>query len=495
MAALVAGLMIGISHYSLVQAEEPPPFNHEARITAPDREVDDQFASWVAIDGDTMVVSAFWNDDNGTDSGSVYIYSLINTEWVLQQKLTAPDASEGDWFGRTVAISGDTVVVGANRDLDESGFVSGSVYIYVRNGVNWTLQEKIKPDDISPGDIFGTFVAIDGDTIVASSRWDDDDGNNSGSVYVFERSGTNWSQEAKLIASDAGAYDEFGTGLDIDGNTLVVNTYKSGRDNTYPRYTYIFARGAEGWVEEVKLPVPCTGARVDGDTVIAGASNSIFIFERSGSEWSQKEEITAPDIATDGQYFGTGRAIDANTMVIGAPYYDEGSGNFYASAYVYIRSGTSWLQHTRLTAPALAVGYAAHIDAVVASNFVAVSGDTVAIGVGFADGRRGAVYVFTIDPTDRDGDGVDDDDDLFPDDPNRSNIIDHIEYIIDYVSDDEVIFDSDWKNKRMRDAFIPKLEAVLEIVVAAEAAEDPELAAALVPASCRESGQRLDRLN
>ena len=123
-------------------------------------------------------------------------------------KLVPSDGAALDNFGLSTAISGDTVVVGARGDDDDvTGVNSGSAYVFVRSGTTWTQEAKLTPSDAAAGDAFGVSVAISGDTVVVGAHGDDDDvgGPDSGSVYVFTRSGLTWTQEAKLTASDAAA--------------------------------------------------------------------------------------------------------------------------------------------------------------------------------------------------------------------------------------------------------------------------------------------------
>ena len=124
-------------------------------------------------------------------------------------KLEATDGAAGDRLGFSVAVSGDTAVVGAPHDSDKGG-VSGSAYVFVRNGTSWDQQAKLLASDGFGGDSFGSSVAVSGDTVVVAAHGDDDNGNFSGSVYVFVRSGTSWSQQAKLLASDGTPLDALG---------------------------------------------------------------------------------------------------------------------------------------------------------------------------------------------------------------------------------------------------------------------------------------------
>ena len=123
----------------------------------------------VAIAGDTIVVGAWLDDDNGTDSGSAYVFTRTGTTWTEQAKLTASDGAADDQFGISVAIAGDTIVVGAYRD-DDNGTDSGSAYVFTRTGTTWTQQAKLTASDGAADDQFGSSVAIAGDTIVVGAN-------------------------------------------------------------------------------------------------------------------------------------------------------------------------------------------------------------------------------------------------------------------------------------------------------------------------------------
>jgi len=131
---------------------------------------------------------------SGAPLHSILIGPLIATQ---QAELTASDPGAGDLFGESVSISGDTVVVGAHRDSGAVGFYSGSAYVFVRSGTSWSEQHKLTASDAAIGDRFGKSVSIWGDTAVVSAAFDADAGTSSGSAYVFVRSGTSWSEQQK----------------------------------------------------------------------------------------------------------------------------------------------------------------------------------------------------------------------------------------------------------------------------------------------------------
>ncbi|MFV1991644.1 MAG: FG-GAP repeat protein, partial [Acidimicrobiales bacterium] len=193
----------------------------QAKLVASDAAKFDYFGASVSISGDTLVVGARIDGDAGPKSGSVYVFIRSGTTWTQQAKLTANDAVAGDQFGQSVAISGNTLVVGAHL-ADDKGSASGSAYVFVRSGSTWIQRAELSGSDTTANDRFGVDVAISGKTIVVGADGDDDAGSWSGSAYVFTRKGKNWSQQAKVKAKDAAAYDYFASSVAISGDSIVI---------------------------------------------------------------------------------------------------------------------------------------------------------------------------------------------------------------------------------------------------------------------------------
>lgn len=175
------------------------------------------FATSLSISGDTAVVGAPSDDDGGTGSGSAYVFVRSSGVWSQQAKLVADDASPGDHFGRAVAVSADTIVVGARTD-DAPSTESGSAYIFFRVGNTWTQQAKLVASDAAAFDHFGGSVALSGDTAIVGATGDDDGGSFAGSAYVFVQNGAVWTQQAKLVSSAPRADTLFGASVSIDGD-------------------------------------------------------------------------------------------------------------------------------------------------------------------------------------------------------------------------------------------------------------------------------------
>ncbi len=279
-----------------------------------------EFGNAVAVSGDTLVVGARYDSvplgkEPQSYSGAAYVYIKEGNNWVQQARLSPSTPKAGDLFGSAVAIDGDTIVVGAvgNDSIDENGDDApemGAVYIYTRSGDQWQQQAKIEPEDGVEADYFGNSVAIAGERIVVGASGKDlGNTSDAGKVYTYYRSRTQWYQSQSIMSPDPEANDNFGASLDIDGPRVVV------------------------------------GAPSD-DKV--GAA---FIFYRIGSTWIQESKIE-PDDDQSGDNFGASVSIEDEIVVVGAPFADPdlGAGQITnaGAAYVYRKRATTWLQDSKL---------------------------------------------------------------------------------------------------------------------------------------------------
>jgi hypothetical protein len=212
------------------------------KIVASDATAGDGFAFRVDISGDYAIAGAADNDDGFTASGSAYIFHRTGTNtWDAGTKILASDAYASDYFGWSVAIGGDYAVVGAYGN-DDGASATGSAYIFRRTGTNtWDAGTKILAPDAAQSDQFGRSVAIDGNTAVVGAYQNDDAGTSSGSAYIFRRTGTNtWDAGRKIVATDAAAGDNFGDAVAISGNTAIVGAYQNDDAGTSSGSAYIF---------------------------------------------------------------------------------------------------------------------------------------------------------------------------------------------------------------------------------------------------------------
>jgi hypothetical protein len=226
------GLPLCLLTAHVVLAADPLITRQEAKLTAADGAASDDFGGAVSLSGDrnTALVSAYTDDTTrGTDAGSAYVLVRSGSAWIQQAKLTAGDGAASDWFGSAVSLSrdGQTALVGAFWDDTPRGANAGSAYVFVRNGTNWTQQAKLTAADGAADDNFGNSASLSGDgsvALVGAPSHNTTAGSDAGSAYVFVRSGTNWSQQARLTADDAAASDWLGTAVSLsgDGQTALV---------------------------------------------------------------------------------------------------------------------------------------------------------------------------------------------------------------------------------------------------------------------------------
>ena len=211
-------LIIGIAGTSVFAVT----INEDTKITASDGATEDFFGASVSSSGDRIVVGATGDDDNGSISGSAYVYDF-DGDWDDETKLTASDGAASDQFGFSVSVSGDRIVVGAIGD----DATTGSAYVYDFDGVDWN-ETKLTASDGATGDFFGIGASVSGDRIVVGANGDDDNGSISGSAYVYDFDGVDWN-ETKFTASDGAASDVFGNTVSVSEDRTVVGA--SGDDD------------------------------------------------------------------------------------------------------------------------------------------------------------------------------------------------------------------------------------------------------------------------
>jgi hypothetical protein len=388
-----------------------PLWVEQQKLLASDGAPDDYFGYSVSISGESAVIGAYWDDDKGYSSGSAYIFVRNGITWTQQQKLVASDGVEADSFGTSVSISGETAVIAADRD-DDNGFNSGSAYVFIRNGTSWTEQQKLVASDGAQDADFGNSVSIGGDTIIIGAPGDDDVGDYTGSAYVFVRSGTNWTEQQKLLASDIAPDHIFGNSVSISGETAVIGAIGDDNNGDTSGSAYVFVRSGTSWTEQQKLLASDgteddrfgVSVSISGETAVIGAdgdddngnlSGSAYVFVRSGTSWTEQQKLLASD-GTESDVFGNSVSISGDTAVIGA--YSDFRDSHRGSAYVFVRSGETWLEHQKLLAndgSGYRFGYS-----------VAVNGPTTVIGAtGDQDkgSYAGAAYVFILEPPKENG--------------------------------------------------------------------------------------------
>ena len=224
----------------------------EQKLIGSDSQTGDQLGISVAIDNDVIVAGAFKNDTNGSNSGSAYVFRWNGTDWVEEKKLLPSDGASSDQFGQSVSISDSKIVVG-NPNNDDYGSNSGSAYIFNWDGTDWVEEQKLIPSDGASGEYFGRSVSISDDAVLISSYYDDVLGSASGSAYMFRFNGTTWVEEQKLTASDGAASDQFGYSVSLEGNTALISAYADDDGGSNSGSAYIYVWDGTSWTEDEKL--------------------------------------------------------------------------------------------------------------------------------------------------------------------------------------------------------------------------------------------------
>ena len=359
---------VGVTKYQLMRQAV-------IEIASTDGAGGDRFGYSVAIDGDTAVTGAYQEDANGNNSGSAYVFRRDSGSdvWSQRAKLTASDGANGDNFGYSVAIDGDTVMVGAHNHNGGNGNHSGAAYVFTKPANGWADAEgtvKLTASDAGVRDLFGSSIALKGNTAVIGAYEDSHGGvTRAGSAYVFAKDSSGvWGQTAKLTASDGEYEDWFGYSVALDDDTVLVGAKLDARGAEFwSGSAYVFTKPAGGWAdanETAKLTIANTSDRfghsvaVDGDTAMVAAylddtegpnTGSVYVFTRNASGvWSQQAELTASD-AENHDWFGSSISLDGDTAVIGA-YGEDDRGSDAGSVYLFTRGSSGWSETAKVTA-------------------------------------------------------------------------------------------------------------------------------------------------
>ena len=351
------------------------------KILASDGAADDEFGGSVCVSGNYAVVGAWGDDDNGNISGAAYICSKNQggtDNWGQVKKITANDGAADDEFGTSVCISGNYVIVGALGD-DDNGNYTGAAYIFYKDqgGTdNWGQVKKITASDGSLGDKFGSSVSLYGNYAVVGAWADDDNGSQSGSVYIYskDQGGTdNWGLVKKIISSDGAANDNFGCSVSISGSCLIVGAMGDDDNGSISGSAYIYFKdlgGTDNWGELKKITASdgagsdlfgrsvsifgnyaIVGADYDDDNGSLSGSAYIYYKDQGGnSNWGELKKITASD-GTGSDFFGKSVTISGNYALVGATGVDDNGSNS-GSAYIFYKDqgGTdNWGELKKIT--------------------------------------------------------------------------------------------------------------------------------------------------
>ena len=373
----------------------------QGKLSATDGKPADDFGTAVALDGNTAVVGASMADiGSQTDQGAVYVYTY-DRRWSQRKKLIAFDGRASDYFGSGLDLDGDTILVGAwNKDVAPNAG-QGAAYVYQGSGEVWNLQQKLTVNDGDDEDHFGRSVALDGNSaLIGATGWDyvsylrtEED---VGAAYIFTRSGDLWTRQQELIAHDGEEDDLFGSAVDLDRDTAVIGAVRAiDVDSSGAGKFYVTERGPQPWqlVDSVQDSDTngCPGfgyaVAMEGSTAVVGRSieygddGAVYFYELEGGAWIEKQTFDMAGSAAS-------IALQGNTAVVGSPYADAGPGaQNHGAAYVYVNEGGLWKQQQKLVA-----GDGQEYDHF--GQSVALDGGTIMIGSDRHNGN-GAVYVFT----------------------------------------------------------------------------------------------------
>jgi hypothetical protein len=364
----------------------PPP----QEVIAGDGTAGDEFGISVDVQGTTALVGAAYENSG---QGAVYVFTESNGVWSEAQKLTSSDGAANDWFGQSVALDGDTAVVGAPQYLN---FGNGAAYVFTRSGTTWSEAQKLAADDGVGRDQFGISVAVDGTHALVgaygASLY-------QGAAYAFTGSGSTWAQTQKLVASDAAMNADFSVSVALQGNTAILGAYG---DSSYQGAAYVFSDAGGTWTQAQKL-VASDGAAdahfgisvaLDGNNALVGAEGATvggnshqgaaYTFSASGSNWGETQKLTSSNgVAWD--YFGRSVGLDGATAIVGA----YGPNALQGAGYLFANAGGAWSETQALIAGDGASGDQFGI-------MVALSGSTALVGANGANGFQGAAYFYTL---------------------------------------------------------------------------------------------------
>lgn len=308
----------------------------------------DFFGYSVSLDGNTALIGAPGNWFTPVYPGAAYVFTRTGTTWTQQARLDPSDGQTEDYFGHSVSVDGDTAIIGSEYMTSSPG----SVYVYTRSGSTWTQQTKIVPSDGINGEMFGYSVCLENNTALIGAILDDDNGPGSGSAYVYTGSGSIWTLQGKLLASDGSILDSLGTSVSLSGDSAVVGAEWDADNGEKSGSAYVFIRSGTTWSQQAKL-LPADGTPEDlfghavsmnGDTVVIGAyeddangnsSGSAYIFSRSGATWTQQQKLLAVDDPVN-KVFGASVSVSNTIILIGA-YGDDENAPTAGAAYVFVK--------------------------------------------------------------------------------------------------------------------------------------------------------------
>lgn len=370
------------------------------------------FGQAAALEGDVAVVGAPYDDGAGMDAGAAYVFKRRGGRWLQAAKLTAPSPWAYDRFGFSVAVSGATVVVGADRRDQGDRVDSGAAFVFRPAGEGWSLETALRPRDLREKDGLGISVAADGDAVLVGAPGKDGDLPGAGAAYLFRRAGGRWREEAKLVDPSPTERAGFGHAVALNGDTVLVGAATSSDLEVMGGRAYLFRRGPGGWELEARLappepkPLQKFGAAValSGDLALVAApravlgektrAGAVFVFRRTdsgeGSRWEPAAELTSSPPRND-EEFGRTVSLAAGRLLVGSQFGDAAGLNT-GVAWLFDLHGNRWQSKGPVLAP----------DAAALDEFgsaVALSDRWILVGApreAEAGNAAGAAYLYDL---------------------------------------------------------------------------------------------------
>lgn len=362
----------------------------------------------VALDGDTALVGVPHPGAGGM-TGQVVVLRKVAGTWTQEATLAPADPATGNYFGWSVALDGDRAVVGATGAYYQTSPGAGAVYVFTRSGTTWTQAQKLTASDPLQSAEFGYSVGVSGSTLVVGApqaTYNNEGGR--GAAYVFDLVGSTWTQATKLAGNGTTFGARNGSSVAIDGDRLVLGartTWEDAGQTIGTGSAYVFVRSGSSWTQEAKLQATNyvawaalgTSAAIDGNRVIVGApgesinTGAAYVFDKVGANWVQKARITGA--GTDsGDWFGWSVDVDGNVAVAGTYNYDSVTPLGNGAVKVYAFDGATWSEKLELLGNPMFTG-----DTL--GEAVAIQGDTVLGGSpSIAFGQIGRAWFWRLDP-------------------------------------------------------------------------------------------------
>lgn len=325
-------------------------WQQQAKLVADPAYAGDTFGGNVALKNHIAMLGVIKRDDKAEDAGAVFAFERQAGSWSQKQMLTATDAKAGDAFGQSIALTERFVVIGAPHS-DAPHKDSGSAYVYLRQSDRWQFHSKLTAADSAEGDLFGISVAIDGNTILVGADLNDERAEKAGAVYVYQFDGQHWQHQAKLMAQDGADTDIFGVRVALIGDTALISARRDdvegiGKD---AGSVYIFERTVDKWTQTQKLVAPdgkaedrfANGVALSQDTALISASHhdangnnagAVYLFKKQQGQWRFSSKIVAGDGVPEDK-FGWNVGLSNNTAIIAVPHRND-NGSASGAAYV-----------------------------------------------------------------------------------------------------------------------------------------------------------------